>query len=340
MFVLQAAVVQGRGGITTALSHYERMFRDVGVRSAVVYRGPSTENLRGEGIDILDAPELLTSPIGGVAPLFASLRGAIEGRARGEPLTLIVHSDRTLPALRRLFPHALIVTPCHSDKFKHKSAANLVVTLNAAQHAMAQARLPNTRVRLLGNPYVAPPAASPAGEGAPRLNFVARFIPTKDPMALMRAAALLGRTDLEFRFIGAGPLEADLRAAAVTLNVRATFPGWLTAPFEAFHRNDLLVLPSHWEGLPYLIQEALDHGVPVIASDNPGNEAALGGGAFGLSFRVGDAEGLAGAITKALGELDALRGMSEKGRAALRAKYGAAPFWQAMRRELDECAHV
>jgi len=335
MFVLQSAVVKGRGGIATAVQHYERMFRTVGVRSAVLFRGPSLDLLREQGADVIEAPRLVTSPIAGFAPVLGALRRAVMQRAHSEPIIVIPHSDLTLPALRRLLPRARFVTPCHSDKFKHKARADLVVTLNAAQDAMARAALPNTRVALLGNPYVSPPPAPLPPGGAPRFNFVGRFIPTKDPETLLRGVYMLAEPKVESRFVGAGDLEAELRRIADGLSLNAAFPGWLAAPFAHFHRNDVLVLPSRWEGLPYLLQEALDHGVPIIAADNPGNRAALGDGAYGDLFPFGDAGLLAERMRAALADLDALRAKAEKGRAALRARYGAEPFWRALKAELE-----
>lgn len=337
MFVLQVAMVKGRGGIATAVAHYERMFRAVGVRSAALFRGPSAAALRAEGVDMIDAPEFLTSPLAGALPVLGELRAAALERAAGEEIVVIAHSDRTLPALKRLFPNARVVTPCHSDKFKHKARADLVATLNQAQHDLARAALPGVRCALLGNPYVAAAATPPTGEGGLRLNFVARFIPTKDPLILLEAAALLQvPAKPQVRFIGAGELEGNLRAQASTLDADVSFPGWLSAPFQAFHRNDILVLPSHWEGLPYLLQEALDHGIPIVASDNPGNRAALADGDYGALFATGDAAALARALDEALADIDALRARSEKGRATLHARCGAAPFWASMRRALGE----
>lgn len=335
MFVLQVAIVKGRGGIATAVAHYERMFRAVGVSSAVVFRGPSSEALRAEGVDVVDAPALITSPLGQAPFVLDGLRAEVRKRAGAAPLLVIVHSDLALGALRRLFPDALFATPCHSDKFKRKRDADLVIALNQAQADAGRLALPGVHVALLGNPYVAPPATPPANEGPPRVNFVARFIPTKSPLTLIAAFAKL-KTRPRLRFIGAGPLEADMRAAATAAGVEAEFAGWLTDPFADFHRSDVLVLPSEWEGLPYLLQEALDHGAPIIAADNPGNRAALADGAYGALFPFQDAEALADRIEAALADLDALRAKAEKGRAALSARYGAEPFWRALMAELDQ----
>lgn len=336
MFMLQAAVVKGQGGIATAVAHYERMARAVGAPSAVIFSGPSRAALQAQGVDLIDAPAWLTSPAAGVLRLINGLRAAVMDRVQNEEMVAIVHSDRTLPALRRLFPRARFVTPCHSDKFKHKRRADLVVTLNPAQHALAQAALPGARIAMLGNPYVAPPAP-PLQEGSDiRFNFVGRFTPTKDPETLLRAAALLDVSTLEVRFIGSGELERAVRDAAATLPVNTTFPGWLPAPFSHFHAKDVLVLPSKWEGLPYLLQEALDHGVPIIAADNAGNRAALANGAYGALFPIGDAAALADAMRKALSDLDALKHAAEKGRAALAARYGAEAFWERLQSALRD----
>src|SRR5262245_33349996 len=99
MFVLQSAVVKGRGGIATAVAHYERMFRAVGVRSAMLFSGPSIDALRDQGGDVIAAPRLLTSPIAGVLPVLGKLREALMRRAGDEPIVAIVHSDLTLPGL-------------------------------------------------------------------------------------------------------------------------------------------------------------------------------------------------------------------------------------------------
>jgi glycosyltransferase involved in cell wall biosynthesis len=338
MFVTQAAAVKGRGGIATAVAHYERMLRAVGAQSAVLFSGPSRDSLREQGADVIDAPPMLTSPLAGVLPVLADVRDALLRRAGGQNILVIAHSDRTLPALRRLLPDARFVTPCHSDKFKHKARADLVITLNPTQHALAQAALPDTRVALLGNPYVAPAPAALSPGGPVRFNFVGRFIPTKDPETVLRAAAFLepAQRDVEFRFIGAGELEPRLHEVAGGLSINASFPGWLNAPFSHFHRNDVLVLPSTWEGLPYLLQEALDHGVPTIAADNAGNRAALADGDYGALFPIGDAPALADVMRQALADLDALRGRAEKGRAALHSRYGAAPFWESLQRALGD----
>ncbi|MEQ1617731.1 MAG: glycosyltransferase [Terricaulis sp.] len=341
MFVLQVASVKGSGGIATAVAHYERMFRSVGVRSAVLFRGPSFESLRAGGSDMIAAPRLLTSPLSAFAPELSRVRTAVLERAGSDTLAVIVHSDRALPALRRMFSRACMITPCHSDKLKHKAHADLVVTLNPAQQALALTAFPGKRIRELGNPFA--PVAGSRGPnwdedagGRVRANFLGRLEGFKDPMTALKAFAA---ADLpphaEMRVIGTGPLEAELRTFAATSARPIDFAGWLEAPFSHFGQGDLLVLPSTWESYSYVVREALQYGVPIVASDIMVHRDALGGGAFGALFPPGDSAGLARTLEAAFADLPGRRAKAELGREALLARYGPDPFWRELSSEIE-----
>ena len=130
--------------------------------------------------------------------------------------------------------------------------------------------------------------------------------------------------------IGEGPLQDEVKHALGAAGVKAEFPGWRSRPFEDFTRNDILVLPSTWEGLSWLLLEAQARGVPTIASDIPGNKLALGDGAYGDIFPVGDSQALAGCLDAALSDLSALRAKAERGRAELPNRFGPLAFWDEL----------
>ena len=338
MFVLQLARVKAPGGIHTAVAHYERMFRSTGVRSALLFRGPAASTLGADAADILDLPPLAATPWAARLPLSNGLQHDVRDRANGEPLAILVHSDLALPRVRHLFPEAVIVAPCHSDKTKHKRQADLVVTLNATQQQLVSAALPRTRVAEIGNPFVPPVTRTPIAlaNAAPRFNFIGRFEGFKDPLTLIEAfsAARLSN-DIELRLVGAGRMDNEVREAAARAPRKVTLAGWRDQPFSEFSSNDVLVLPSLWESYSYVIREALDLGVPIIASDIPVHRAALGDGAFGDLFPPGDSRALAAILERAITDVPRLRQMSEKGGEALRARYGAKPFWKALRNEIE-----
>ena len=62
---------------------------------------------------------------------------------------------------------------------------------------------------------------------------------------------------------------------------------------ELMPHFSMLVHPSHYEGQSNVIMEAMQAGVPVIASDIPGNRDLVIPGVTGELFPIGDAELLA-----------------------------------------------
>jgi glycosyltransferase involved in cell wall biosynthesis len=340
MLAIQVAVMKGKGGVFTSLFHYARMWQANAVRSVCVYRGPGLEELRAAGIDVIGAPDTLQSPLFSLMPGMSSLRAEIRERG-GDPVCAMVHSDRALRAVKHLFPQTVAMTRCHSDNTKHKRPADLVVTLNARQQEMVAAALPGVRVKMFGNPF-APDAAErgPNAEDAPggrvRFNFIGRVEQVKDPLTLVRAFASARLPDsVELRIIGAGSQEEEVRAAASRAPA-VSWAGWVDHPFALFDRGDVLVLPSEWESYSWVIREALYHHVPVIASDIYVHRDALGDGAFGWLFPVGDANALAALLERAVASLENLRAMSAAGREALLARYGAVPFWTALSHEIAD----
>src|ERR1044071_6965300 len=64
---------------------------------------------------------------------------------------------------------------------------------------------------------------------------------------------------------------------------------------------DWVVVPSiWWENSPLVIQEAFQHGRPVICSDIGGMAEKVTHGVNGLHFRRGDAHSLAAAMRRAV----------------------------------------
>ncbi|MEM6489301.1 MAG: glycosyltransferase [Pseudomonadota bacterium] len=339
--LVQAAVTRAPGGIEAAMRHYHRMATALGLSTLALYRGPASAALAGDGIAPLPMPGPVARGWPGPGLWAPGLARRVAARVGGRRVLAVVHSDLALPAVRRLLAPAagaVIAAPCHSDKADRKRDADLAITLNPAQHATVSRVLAGSgcTAALLGNPYVGrarpvpvpvplPVPVPPAGRPR-RFVFAARFTPVKAPLDAIRAHAALSDPP-PLVMIGDGPERAAAEAAA---GPGVTFAGWLADPWGEIGPADVLLLPSSWEGLPYLLLEALERGVPVIASDIGGNRAALGDGAYGALYPAGDTAALAAAMAAAAGEIGPLAARAQAGGAALADRYGATAFWQRL----------
>ena len=92
-------------------------------------------------------------------------------------------------------------------------------------------------------------------------------------MDLLEAARQLleKRPDVRFIFVGDGPLRPDLERQSRTWNIadRVSMAGEIhhNAVPEYMIRADVLCLPSHREGYPNVVLEALACGLPVVATN-------------------------------------------------------------------------
>jgi glycosyltransferase involved in cell wall biosynthesis len=71
---------------------------------------------------------------------------------------------------------------------------------------------------------------------------------------------------LRLVIVGDGPERARLTKLAAPLGRKVLFTGYLADPWPIFHAADIFVLPSHSEGSPLVIFEAMATGVPIIAT--------------------------------------------------------------------------
>ena len=98
-----------------------------------------------------------------------------------------------------------------------------------------------------------------------------RLSPEKGHALLIRAfaRAVEGETESHLVLLGKGGLEDSLRKIAAEAGVerRVLFAGHRENPSPWIARADLFVLPSHWEGFPNALLEAMALGVASISTD-------------------------------------------------------------------------
>jgi colanic acid/amylovoran biosynthesis glycosyltransferase len=152
---------------------------------------------------------------------------------------------------------------------------------------------------------------------------VGRLDPSKGFDVLLHAIAKVRQRGLpvELEIVGDGTQGGALRALVSKLDLgsQVRFRGWL--PFDevpfVMRRATMLVHPSRGLGdaVPTVIKEAMALGTPVIGSTAVGIPELLDGGRAGLLVAEGDADQLAAAIARLLGDADLRQRLAGAGRA-------------------------
>jgi len=195
--------------------------------------------------------------------------------------------------------------------------ADGVVTVSegAADDLARIAHLPRSRVAAIYNPIVGGAKPAVAEEVPESLDWatgshrkilaVGTLKTIKDYATLLRAFAILRRSvDAKLLILGEGDERVSLEALIGDLGIGAdvTLPGFVNSTEAYYRKADLHVLSSVGEGLPTVIVEALEQGIPVVSTDCPsGPREILDHGRYGALVPVGDAEALARAMQDSLG---------------------------------------
>ncbi len=191
----------------------------------------------------------------------------------------------------------------------------LIAYSDTAAEQFAATGYPSSRIHVAHNAAVAAPEGecpprSPQFDGAPRVVFIGRLIEGKRLEDLLRACAALGTPGPELHIVGDGPLRAHYEQLAARAYPGTRFLGARRGAelADICRRCDLFVLPGKG-GLA--IQEAMSHGLPVIATNADGTERDLVHAENGWLFTEGDVTSLLSAMRDALSCADRLRRMGQ-----------------------------
>lgn len=113
-----------------------------------------------------------------------------------------------------------------------------------------------------------------------RIGWVGRMSHEKGVDVLLRALALLGDLPWTLSLVGDGARRNELRALArrLSLDSRVTWHGPMPGAERLYAAFDAFVLPSHTEGTPIVLFEAMAAYVPIVATSVGGVPDMLGSG--------------------------------------------------------------
>lgn len=180
------------------------------------------------------------------------------------------------------------------------------------------------------------PRTAPVRE-TPMIVFLGRLSERKGVPELLEALANPLMVALRWRAVlaGDGPV-ADYRqqAAAKGLADRVKMPGWLDLDQARAlcKRAEILVLPSHAEGMAMAVIEGLAHELAVVTTRVGAHEEAITDEDTGLFVPVGDPDALAHSLARLVTDPDLRARLAARGRAQYLSNFSMAAY----QRQLDK----
>lgn len=154
-------------------------------------------------------------------------------------------------------------------------------------------------------------------------------------MVLEAVAKLNNRTDIKFIYAlcGKGECREVLQKKADDLGLGACvrFLGYRKDLREILEAADIFLMPSYREGLPTVVMEAMNAGLPVIGTDIRGNQDLIAHKETGYLVRINDYEGMASYLEILMERKEQRHIMGEKARFAIRL-FGKEQVMKEMRK--------
>jgi glycosyltransferase involved in cell wall biosynthesis len=170
--------------------------------------------------------------------------------------------------------------------------ADRIIALSDGWAKVIRDHLPHARVSVIPNPV--PERAVGLKDRRRIVLFAGKLEPRKGYLTLLQAAPLVLEKypDAQFWFAGHGELDAASKEAArlgVTGSVHLL--GWTNCDTlnSLYQESTVFCLPSHGEGVPMSVLEAMSHATPVVCTPVGGLPEIIVDGENGLFANVGDA---------------------------------------------------
>ncbi len=197
----------------------------------------------------------------------AGLMGVVIAPAIGVPFIYTPHAFFSMQP--RLTGVALAVSLAVERMLSRRANTTLLLSRKEADFATRHG-FTGGRFRISANgiaPSATPPAMRPRLPGKPLvIGFLSRLSYQKGVDVLLAAVRASEAHDFHIEIHGFGPDEPLVRSAVNECPERISFHGPANGS-TVMSRFDVLVMTSRYEGFPYVLLEALTHGLPIITTD-------------------------------------------------------------------------
>ncbi len=144
--------------------------------------------------------------------------------------------------------------------------------------------------------------------------FVGRLHPQKGIELLQQQIDAIAPAGSNWKLliVGDGELRTSLASwAAGVGGERVQVVGWRADVASLLKSSRLLVLPSHYEGMPNVVLEAFAAGIPVVCSGVEGSDELLSHALESQCFQPGDSEAMADRVRRFAGDPSLRRTIGE-----------------------------
>jgi glycosyltransferase involved in cell wall biosynthesis len=178
-----------------------------------------------------------------------------------------------------------------------------------------------------------PPQLS-TGRGASRIVFAGWMHREKGIFEALQVIDVLHQEfpGLTLSCAGGGKDEEEFWAAVRSRGLEQVVirEGWLekSAVRDLFASADAFLLPSHYEGLPNAMLEAMAEGTPVVVTRVGSIPDVIEDGVTGLLVDVGDVLAMVGALRGLLSQPALARGIGEAARREIGRRYDIEVVWR------------
>ncbi|QOY96582.1 glycosyltransferase [Massilia sp. UMI-21] len=319
----------GRGGVATVVSLLRQngLFEREGVRYVATHAEGSRMARIGAALKGLARTLACLARRPDVVHAHAASKGSFVrksvllalSRASGASTVFHLHGacfdafiEGSSPLMQRWIRHTL-------------ESSSVVIALSSRWSAYLQGFAPRARIVVIPNSVPLPPAGADRAEPG-RILFLGQVEARKGIYELVEALALLKERFPQARLAigGQGELE-EVRRRARALGVldRVEELGWVTAQRkqDELARAAMFCLPSHAEGLPMALLEAMAAGKAVVSTGVGGIPDALRDGDNGLMVEPGKVEALAAALGALMGDDRERRRLGARARATIASEF-------------------
>ncbi len=273
--------------------------------------------VRALGIDVVHAHEVQSDVIAYLAskfhrvPTITTAHGWIATRRRARILIaldkIVMRGLDRVIAVSGLIRSELIASGVHPDRvwLLHNAIVVERYVRTGQRGFLAE---------LLGRPLSGPVIAS-----------IGRLSREKGHADLVDALGIVAAQGCTFTAVlaGDGPERRALteRVRGLGLHETVHFPGYVSQPDRVLEETDLMVLPSHTEGLPNAALEAMAMEVPVLATRVGGTPEVVSDGETGRLVDPHSPERLAQGISAFLSNPEQWRAMGKRGRQVVESQF-------------------